>query len=1615
MSRVGEGGRLKKRNCCLTCSIVCFVIMLVFIAALYIGGSFLFKTYVSPHIGGLELNDAIALAANVLSGKEASAAYTEEDLDSFYTDLSSAMFLSDKTEDELEYELVSEEKRAELAPAAVAAAEEDSSEDASYDEDAAYAAFLLKSKSERYALLSSDIRAKISLEEYSALAAGGAAAVAARKKAGLKTYRLSLTSLLGDMNFGAENFSPEKALEKSLSSLAFNFDTLEAYDIENAAAAGNEKFTTFSVNGKQVSAFVNDVLVYFLNSENSPLTSSLKDSIPLEIALTDYVKVASVTIMNTPLATSGDEALYNQKDTALGIAVSIKLRDIVTAALQTSELKEKLSVVPDFAFNLIPHLVPKFFSANLTVYPLAEEEDQREIVVTVNKPSDKNAKRLSALVNALLSKEDSDASKTFFGEINDRVVSVFSSVNETVKINFVPSVDTDGKALKDGKGNTYSEMKIMTWETLLSLIDKEGRLSAHDVFTMLKCLYISNNRPEEMSLTASVDDFKADMSSKYGVEKTYLDENNILSTDALGGILEHIDLKSVDFSRGNDAMRVRLPAEALASFMAQMISDKGEEGTAAAEEDSPASLLEGLDPKVCGIDIKKVSEKGGIKIYSFELVFSADLAAMLRNKLPSDGIAGNLSSKLLPKKSSYFGIMIYLSEYHEGDKLLHKVGKNIDNPAEGETSAYSSKLRINDFSYADTERVFTALNTFMEVLSSSSFDISSITGTIEDAIGEVFDSLAGNDFNLALRLYESDGEYKGGVNLPSLYELVESLVKPKLADGESFSPDDAKDVLYLLYNADVPMAQTFEDAQADAFLNDINDKFYIKKDSALTVSDLFGDAAADISSKIDANAIYFKPSAEEEAKWTGEKRALYSDTRPVSELRVSLSGGMIAALVKGSNLLPSDMISSFGGISVLGASFKTEEGKTYLSFEMKLLFTKEGEEGEGDAVKYSRIFPSDIKLGAKILLFADHYSESEPRYSSYITINDDEATKVFLLMRALGGEDLSEKTIAEKISESVATTFNTLEGKVPLFYSEGGHPYTLSADGEECIKVADIFTFLVKETSMTDLDAEPTDPDDLAERLRGFGWQALGDAENAGDYAWVSGLKLFSDTDDDYIYTNMQRAYFLKEKPDMDDIYNDFSSKFDTIKSDSFNLKEDENGLFYYDGDIVTLKVSDRALALIVKQKQDLSGAVSGEGMTAEISSLKLYHEDGRLTIESGIKIAFDNRESYQMMPSYFFVIAKTKADGLGGYTTTISMNNVSLSETNELFQNINSLSSKGMNSSTFRKEDIESTINSAISTALAKFPSTVIYGEFTAEDIAEEYNGTNYMADHIRVAEGDGYISFPSVYSYLIDMFYTAEKPTEKEMQHMLNSLHKDADALRSAVVSNEKSSSAYHVTNAYKDNSLSDIVNIYSDKYLAYAISTLFATENINGDLSLANGLEQSIVLRALSGSEEQGERAAWKSRFFTDGLDYVSTDNYLIATAIIDLSSYTSGDKASLLPENLWFTVLADITNPDNSKGLLYDMNHDDMAIFEHILSENNPSFNINSIAVEFAQKIKEKLEEFASIGGHDAKITYRLFPDSFSYSETLPYTPTENAANYASGNGVGYIILSLTDIA
>ena len=697
MSRAGEGGRLKKRNCCLTCAVVTFIFLIIFVAALYIGGSIMFKTYVSPKIGGLELNDAIALAANVFSGKETKADYTEADLDDFYSGLSEAMFLSEKDENELEYELVPDEKRATLAPAPAAAEKEGSSEKEkiTYDEDAAYTAFCKLSSQNRYALLPTDVKAALTIEEYSHLAGEEAAAVAARDKVGLKTYRLSLNALLGDMDFGAEDFSMDAALERSLSSLAFDFDRLATYDYKNAAAESNEKLTSFVLNGREVGAFINDILTFMLSSESSPLTSELKDKIPEGVDIASFFKVASVKIVNTPLAVVNNEQLLNQKDTALGISISIRTRELVKAALETEEMKKNLSDVPAFALNLIPNLVPKFYSLHATVYPLAEEGDKREVVLMLNKPSEKNAQRLATLLNALLA-DDAPENTTFLGGINDQVVSVFSDINKTVKIAFQPSEDREGNK-KDADGNYYSEMKIMTWDTVVSLIDNSGEISAHDVFTILKCLYDTYSESEIPVLTPKIlednmDAFTADFAKKYGVNSSFFDENNIISDpSALSGVVNELSLKGEGFElkQDNEAMRAELPVGALAYLLKSMLSgEEAEEENSSVSADAPDSSTEessGMDflkdfPfDISEMIIREEATTGETKIFSLEIGISLALSDLVGKMTESEGenkddVTSKLVKKLMPQGKLFFALKIYISESKENGETVHRVG-----------------------------------------------------------------------------------------------------------------------------------------------------------------------------------------------------------------------------------------------------------------------------------------------------------------------------------------------------------------------------------------------------------------------------------------------------------------------------------------------------------------------------------------------------------------------------------------------------------------------------------------------------------------------------------------------------------------------------------------------------------------------------------------------------------------------------------------------------------------------------------------------------------------------------------------------------------------------------
>ena len=138
----------------------------------------------------------------------------------------------------------------------------------------------------------------------------------------------------------------------------------------------------------------------------------------------------------------------------------------------------------------------------------------------------------------------------------------------------------------------------------------------------------------------------------------------------------------------------------------------------------------------------------------------------------------------------------------------------------------------------------------------------------------------------------------------------------------------------------------------------------------------------------------------------------------------------------------------------------------------------------------------------------------------------------------------------------------------------------------------------------------------------------------------------------------------------------------------------------------------------------------------------------------------------------------------------------------------------------------------------------------------------------------------------------------------------------------------------------------------------------------------------------------------------------------------------DAKALLPDALWFTVLADVTDAAtltlldetaSSAGLLYNMSDDAMTIFETAIG----GFDINGIAKTFADLINTKLTSVLNSAAKaldpsaEAHIDYRLASDDFYYSDTFyPFAPSNNVAEDFKegdeGDGFGYLILALSEI-
>ena len=1664
MSRVGGEGRLKKRHGCVTCLIINIVVLVIFIAALFIGGSILFKTYVSPQIGGVTLGEALSLAGKVLFGKETKRDYTEDDLDSFYTELSSSLFLSDKTENELEYELLSEEAKATLASESVSAADAGEGS-ASYDNAAAYDRFCSLSSAQRYALLSDEMKTKVtSAAVYGALAADEQADL--RKSLGLKTYRISVRSLMEGMSFEDGEFSTEGLADTLLSTLDFDFAMLSDYDINDPDAAANIRYNSITLTGKQVSAFINDVVSYLLTAPASPVTDALDGVIPADVDLTKYVYITSVTIMNTPLATSGGEGLFDQKDTALGVNINLKLRDLVKGLLSSGEIADRLAGVPSFALGIIPTLVPKNFSVGATVYPLADEADGREVKVTFNNSKEKHAVTLSKIVNGIMNGKgeasESTAEATFFGELNNEVAEVFKSINEQVNIQFVPQRDKEGNPLKDGKGNTYSQMRIMTVQTLLSLFDESGELSAHDIFTVMKCLYVTETEHAALSFDDDeIDALKTEVLSKYGLDTSAISFDGGFSEDTVNALLSALNLKDRDYTKPlgmtfaeyNEDMKVKLSAEALVSVLLKAFtgSSEGEESVSAADSGEASSMLKNLGLEVCSIAITEESEG----IFALELLLKASLAKMIREQFASgEGIAATILPKVLPKGNSYFGMKVYISEYEEDGKVQHAVGSAISEESGDKT--YAAKLRINDFNYEETSKVLDIFTDLLSKMDGGDFDLASITSTVESTLSELFSTLTTGSLALDLRLFAADdaAESNGGFLLPSIYDLFSGVINNSIPSlEEPFTAEDAQEVLSLVYAKDVDTTKAFDkDADTAAFLNEINEKYYLSHDARLsTDNNLFGGGDTGLGTTLGSSSIYFKPNATENAKWHAElgddhyvKPALYTDTTAVKNLRVALTGSELAALVTASGSFLQGEGSDFGGVEILGASFVTEDGKTYLKFNLKCTLSKVAD-GESSGINLTALLPEAMKITAKILLYAPSYAakeeEGDHRFDSTLLINDGKSGKIFALLEALGGTSLSESGISGTLSNALSGIFTALENNIPMYFStKDGEAFTVTRNEktENCIYLADVYTALIKTLEIKDEAGDTlTNAADLARRLRTYGAQ-LKDS----DLANTLSISVFSDADKTYLSKNMQDAYFMKSEPNLAKIYTNASGEFSSFTSSGFRL----NDLYTYSGTPRSLKISGKALGELIfgnaTDRASFAGSVEDDSMGAALVGLRIEYVDATtMRFHAALKLSFGEGE---MMPSYFYILSTTTETttktmtetGLvisRAYETKVTING--LEDTDKFFYNISSLMGDSV---TFSLSTIEDTVNDSIEAALSNFHSsmTITYGAFDAADMT--YFGTILSETDSRPSEGEGYLALPSVYSFLADVLlsgYTGEdKPNGEDLQAMLNAMYASEATLKDAILTNEKPNSKTETyrweesrtLNALYDEFLGDknfrvnedneiILASYSDTYLAHYLSEELSGESLDsGNISLENGIDQMIILRSVTGADAedsliQTQRAYWATKFNTTLED---THDYLVVTIKPSFGSYSvTGSGENLLPSVLWFTILIDLNDDTNSKGLLYNMDGDTMNTFNIVLSSNGVTFDIDDIATQLASLINDVMDDINSV----ATKTYLSKEDDYTYCTSYPYAepaPYNIKTDIGEKKCVGYIVFSLS---
>ena len=1112
----------KKHHRCLTCCIICFVIILLFVGLAIGGSAIAFNKFVSPMIGGVKFGSAIRLLNGVYNGerqrkKILTNTYTEEDLSDFYDELNMHLFQQVRAKADLEAEFAAlsadeqEAVLAELKANAKWAARYDSADDKGDLVKQYYVS------ANRYPITIAKILSVVDLDELTATADASTGAKAALGEY-LSTDPVARIAQAAEAEEqteeNAEQTSTEtEMLAKLFSQLHFDFRDSgllgQFVYTEDENYPANVETVTFDITGNQIAALVGEVASQVLGNANLTEMMGSSEDIGVDLSkiyLPDYVLIPQVVIEHKSELpanpTQADLEQYN-KNTYASITLEVRIRSLLNNAELQSAVKATLAdMVPNqnlvnIGWNVVKGLLPKTLFLTVGVYPL---DSEAPAFVKINNYNEKLQKELAKLINSIAGDANIFDSDTVGGEstpkdgedadvmqqINARVVSLFNTLDERgIPLNFVDQ--SDGKSV--GLRLAHVQMLLQ----FMHAYDPQGvdGITPYLFMTVLKCLFSTPTMvvPEEGDLDALYDEIE----DKYGIADAFWQDGGLLNVDNLQNLPANIDLKGINF-RDNQTMRVNLlDRQLLALFVRakedgsldKLISGTDRPTAAAADgEDSETDvgdIISGLNFSL--MKIRKVNEAG---VFSLSVRATLSISDILEKFLEEEQSVLSTIIDAIPDNIS-FGITVYLHADEQGN--ITYVGAD----SEGN---YNTDFLINAFDETYTRRVIETISTLMRCMGAGDgFDTAALAEKVNELFQKVIDMVKDN-------LYCDVGIKDGALCLPSLYELVQAFGKKRVEGSETLSeddllePDEIREVLQTVYHPDYTPAP-YTGTPGDDMLRELQSKYYLAE--AWTAADLFG-GEVDLSTKITADSLNFRDPVDELGNPLTDAdgnviRGLYHDERTLDQLKVNIAGSALADLLAKSGKLGS--IADDGGmlksLNVVDCTYSTTDEKTFADFIFRagLVETAAAEE---DSVGFSvnDLLPDNIYLTANILLYqVDGDYTLSPRFTTELVVNGNaQATdNLFKLIKVFSGEEFDRSQVTSQVSDAVNQAFETIEDNVNFDFGR---------DANQAMRLENVFNTINKisnkptaaqleDPAYVAYQSNPADDEELQALLREFG------------------------------------------------------------------------------------------------------------------------------------------------------------------------------------------------------------------------------------------------------------------------------------------------------------------------------------------------------------------------------------------------------------------------------------------------------------------------------------------------------------------------------------------------